>query len=91
LGLGLDQEVFLPVQQEGADQKFRLAVCGCEFDRISGKMPRTLAFWCARRSIMCDVAAADHREEQIDDMVAILAGGISRTMEDLRREGVWRG
>ena len=29
--------------------------------------------------------------EQIDDMVAILREGISRTMEDLRREGVWRG
>jgi adenosylmethionine-8-amino-7-oxononanoate aminotransferase len=28
---------------------------------------------------------------QIDDMVAILREGISRTMEDLRREGVWRG
>jgi adenosylmethionine-8-amino-7-oxononanoate aminotransferase len=30
-------------------------------------------------------------EAQIDDMVAILREGISRTMEDLRREGVWRG
>jgi adenosylmethionine-8-amino-7-oxononanoate aminotransferase len=30
-------------------------------------------------------------EVQIDDMVAILREGISRTMEDLRREGVWRG
>ena len=29
--------------------------------------------------------------EQIDDMVGILREGISRTMEDLRREGVWRG
>jgi adenosylmethionine-8-amino-7-oxononanoate aminotransferase len=29
--------------------------------------------------------------EQIDAMVAILREGISRTMEDLRREGVWRG
>ena len=29
-------------------------------------------------------------EEQIDDMVAILREGISRTMDDLRREGVWR-
>jgi adenosylmethionine-8-amino-7-oxononanoate aminotransferase len=29
--------------------------------------------------------------EQIDDMVAILREGISRTMEDLRKEGVWRG
>lgn len=29
--------------------------------------------------------------EQIDDMVAILREGISRTMDDLRREGVWRG
>lgn len=29
--------------------------------------------------------------EQIDDMIAILREGISRTMEDLRREGVWRG
>ena len=29
--------------------------------------------------------------EQIDDLVAILREGISRTMEDLRREGVWRG
>ena len=28
---------------------------------------------------------------QIDDMVAILREGIARTMEDLRREGVWRG
>jgi hypothetical protein len=35
LGLWLDQEVFLAVQQEGAD---RLAVFGCEFDRIRGKM-----------------------------------------------------
>jgi hypothetical protein len=34
----MNQEVFLSVQQEGADQKFRLAVFGCEFDRISGKM-----------------------------------------------------
>ncbi|WP_413988162.1 aminotransferase [Labrys okinawensis] len=29
--------------------------------------------------------------EQIDDMVRILREGISRTMDDLRREGVWRG
>jgi adenosylmethionine-8-amino-7-oxononanoate aminotransferase len=29
--------------------------------------------------------------EQIDAMVAILREGISRTMGDLRREGVWRG
>lgn len=28
---------------------------------------------------------------QIDDMVAILREGISRTMDDLRKEGVWRG
>jgi hypothetical protein len=38
LALRMNQEVFLSVQQEGADQKFRLAVFGCEFDRISGKM-----------------------------------------------------
>jgi adenosylmethionine-8-amino-7-oxononanoate aminotransferase len=30
-------------------------------------------------------------EGQIDEMVAILREGISRTMDDLRREGVWRG
>ncbi|MCV3242900.1 aminotransferase [Mesorhizobium sp. ZC-5] len=30
-------------------------------------------------------------KQQIDDMVGILHEGISRTMEDLRREGVWRG
>jgi adenosylmethionine-8-amino-7-oxononanoate aminotransferase len=30
-------------------------------------------------------------EEQIDEMVAILHEGISRTMDDLKREGVWRG
>jgi adenosylmethionine-8-amino-7-oxononanoate aminotransferase len=30
-------------------------------------------------------------EAQIDDMVTILREGISRTMEDLRREGVWKG
>ena len=29
--------------------------------------------------------------DQIDDMVAILHEGISRTMDDLRSEGVWRG
>lgn len=29
--------------------------------------------------------------EQIDTMVAILREGISRTMEDLRREGLWQG
>jgi adenosylmethionine-8-amino-7-oxononanoate aminotransferase len=29
--------------------------------------------------------------EQVDDLVAILREGISRTMDDLRREGVWRG
>ncbi|MGE0500831.1 MAG: aminotransferase [Rhizobiaceae bacterium] len=29
--------------------------------------------------------------EQIDDMVSILREGISRTMDDLRREGVWQG
>jgi adenosylmethionine-8-amino-7-oxononanoate aminotransferase len=29
--------------------------------------------------------------EQVDDLVGILREGISRTMEDLRREGVWRG
>ncbi|WP_274627334.1 aminotransferase [Arvimicrobium flavum] len=28
---------------------------------------------------------------QIDDMVAILREGISRTMDDLRRDGVWQG
>ncbi len=30
-------------------------------------------------------------KDQIDDMVAILCEGISRTMDDLRSEGVWRG
>lgn len=30
-------------------------------------------------------------KEQVDDLVAILREGISRTMDDLRREGVWRG
>ncbi|MBX3579651.1 MAG: aminotransferase [Rhizobiaceae bacterium] len=29
--------------------------------------------------------------EQVDDLVGILREGISRTMDDLRREGVWRG
>ena len=29
--------------------------------------------------------------EQVDDLVAILREGISRTMDDLRKEGVWRG
>ena len=29
--------------------------------------------------------------EQIDDMVSILREGISRTMDDLRREGAWQG
>lgn len=29
--------------------------------------------------------------EQIDDMVAILREGICRTMDDLRREGLWQG
>ncbi|SFJ42466.1 Adenosylmethionine-8-amino-7-oxononanoate aminotransferase [Phyllobacterium sp. CL33Tsu] len=29
--------------------------------------------------------------DQIDDMVTILREGISRTMDDLRREGVWQG
>jgi adenosylmethionine-8-amino-7-oxononanoate aminotransferase len=29
--------------------------------------------------------------EQIDHLVAILREGISRTMDDLRKEGVWRG
>lgn len=29
--------------------------------------------------------------DQIDDMVAILHEGISRTMDDLRREGLWQG
>jgi len=29
--------------------------------------------------------------DQIDDMVAILREGIARTMDDLRREGLWRG
>lgn len=28
---------------------------------------------------------------QIDDLVGILREGISRTMDDLRREGVWNG
>ena len=28
---------------------------------------------------------------QIDDMVGILREGISRTMDDLRSEGVWEG
>lgn len=30
-------------------------------------------------------------KEQVDDLVAILREGISRTMDDLRKEGVWRG
>jgi adenosylmethionine-8-amino-7-oxononanoate aminotransferase len=30
-------------------------------------------------------------KEQVDDMVAILREGISRTMDDLRKEGVWWG
>jgi len=29
--------------------------------------------------------------EQIDAMVAILREGISRTMDDLRGEGLWQG
>jgi adenosylmethionine-8-amino-7-oxononanoate aminotransferase len=29
--------------------------------------------------------------QQVDDMVAILREGISRTMDDLRREGLWQG
>ncbi len=29
--------------------------------------------------------------EQVDDMVGILHEGISRTMDDLRKEGVWQG
>lgn len=29
--------------------------------------------------------------EQVDDVVGILREGISRTMDDLRKEGVWRG
>ena len=29
--------------------------------------------------------------EQVDDMVSILREGISRTMDDLRREGLWQG
>ncbi|MCX7305910.1 MAG: aminotransferase [Hyphomicrobiales bacterium] len=29
--------------------------------------------------------------EQVDDLVAILREGISRTMDDLRKEGVWQG
>jgi adenosylmethionine-8-amino-7-oxononanoate aminotransferase len=29
--------------------------------------------------------------DQIDDMVGILREGISRTMDDLRKEGVWNG
>jgi adenosylmethionine-8-amino-7-oxononanoate aminotransferase len=29
--------------------------------------------------------------DQVDDMVAILREGISRTMDDLRREGLWQG
>lgn len=28
---------------------------------------------------------------QVDDLVAILREGISRTMDDLRKEGVWQG
>ena len=30
-------------------------------------------------------------ESQIDDLVAILREGISRTMDDLRAEGLWQG
>jgi len=30
-------------------------------------------------------------KEQVDDLVAILREGISRTMDDLRKEGVWQG
>lgn len=30
------------------------------------------------------------KRQQIDDMVSILREGISCTMDDLRREGVWR-
>jgi adenosylmethionine-8-amino-7-oxononanoate aminotransferase len=30
-------------------------------------------------------------KEQVDDLVTILREGISRTMDDLRREGVWQG
>jgi adenosylmethionine-8-amino-7-oxononanoate aminotransferase len=29
--------------------------------------------------------------DQIDDMVGILRDGISKTMDDLVREGLWRG
>ena len=39
-----------------------------------------------------DVAAArSSRASQIDDMVGILREGISRTMDDLSKEGVWQG
>ena len=30
-------------------------------------------------------------QEQIDDMAGILHEGISRTMDDLRSEGIWNG
>lgn len=30
-------------------------------------------------------------KEQVDDMVGILREGISRTMDDLRKEGLWKG
>ncbi|MEC9343870.1 MAG: aminotransferase class III-fold pyridoxal phosphate-dependent enzyme, partial [Pseudomonadota bacterium] len=30
-------------------------------------------------------------ESQIDDMASILREGISRTMDDLRQEGIWQG
>jgi adenosylmethionine-8-amino-7-oxononanoate aminotransferase len=30
-------------------------------------------------------------KDQVDDLVAILSEGISRTMDDLRKEGVWQG
>mgnify|MGYP000963489519 CR=1 FL=1 len=38
-----------------------------------------------------EVVYFDQLRAQIDDMVSILREGISRTMDDLRKEGVWRG
>ena len=55
-------------------------------------LPRTRPAGAAADQHVRDVAAADHHaRRRSTTWSAILREGISRTMDDLRREGVWRG
>jgi len=57
----------------------------------STPIARNSACWCGRSSTWCVMSPRSPSTGPDRRLVAILREGISRTMDDLRREGVWQG